>query len=51
MILAYGLQSGLSYSEMLKLTPGFIFDMFNYKQKYLAKLFGSNGKPKRDDSW
>lgn len=46
-IYSYGLGSGLSYTEMRSLTPGFILDMFAGRQEYLAGMFGSGKRAKR----
>lgn len=52
-IYCYGLSTGLSYSEMRALTPGFIMDMFAGRQEYIGSLFGggrrSKRKPQRPD--
>lgn len=33
-IVSYGLIAGLTYTEMQKLAPGFVIDMYLMKQRY-----------------
>lgn len=45
-IYGYGLTTGLSYTEMRCMRPGFVMDMIIVRRKYLSSMFGNTKKKK-----